>query len=169
MEVVDVLDPDGHPTGRTKLKREVHRDGDWHRSAHMWVATGDGRLLLQRRAFVKDSWPGLWDISVAGHVAAGESAIEAVLREAHEELGMRVHAAELRHIGTLRYQCVYRDHFIENEFHEVYLVQRDVDVKELTLDPLEVAEVALVRPEDLDEYERVPHPEEYALLLRALG
>ncbi|HEX8411869.1 MAG TPA: NUDIX domain-containing protein [Thermoanaerobaculia bacterium] len=167
-EFVDVLDADGNPTGIAKDKRDVHRDGDWHRCAHVWVATSDGRLLLQRRALVKESWPGLWDISVAGHVSAGESAIDAAIREAREELDLHIDPAELTHLGTLRYSVLLRENYVENEFHEVYLLRRDVDLAALTLDPLEVAEVALVAPDDLERYERVPHEEEYALLLTSL-
>lgn len=168
-ELIDVLDGDGAPTGLRKPKRSVHRDGDWHRAAHVWIALDDGRLLLQRRALVKDSWPGLWDISVAGHVSAGETAVEAVIREAHEELGLRIDPAELRFLGTLRYRCVLRDDYVENELHDVYLLRRrDLDPGALVLDPEEVAEVALVPLEELARYERVPHEEEYALLENAL-
>jgi isopentenyl-diphosphate delta-isomerase type 1 len=169
-ERIDILDDTGAPTGRSKAKSAVHRDGDWHLAAHLWIVTPDGRLLLQRRAEVKESWPGMWDISVAGHVSAGESAIEAVLREAREELGLTFSPDELRHLGRLRYHAVVNDGaFIENEYHEVYLATRDVDLDTLTLDPEEVAEARLVRPEELEQYEVVPHPEEYALLFDAIG
>lgn len=167
-EMLDVLSADGTPAGRVKEKRAVHRDGDWHRAAHVWVVAGDGRLLLQRRALAKESWPGLWDISVAGHVSAGETAIESAIREAEEELGLIIAPADLRHLGTLRYHCVLREDYIENEIHDVYLLRRDVDLATLTLDPLEVAEVRWVAPADLDRYERVPHDAEYALLFAAL-
>jgi isopentenyl-diphosphate Delta-isomerase len=169
METLDILDADGNLTGRTKATRDVHRDGDWHRAAHVWIATSDGRVLLQRRSPAKQSWPDLWDISVAGHVSAGETPVEAALRECVEELGLPLEAEELVPIGRLRYQCAYREDFLENEYHDVFLVRRDVDLASLRLDPAEVAEVALVRPEDLEQYERVPHGEEYALLLDVLA
>lgn len=169
MELIDILTPDGAPTGLTKPKRDVHRDGDWHRAAHVWVVNGDGRVLLQRRALVKESWPGMWDISVAGHVSAGETPVEAVIREAYEELGLTIAPNELEPLGVLRYHCRLRDDYVENEFHDAFLLRRDVDPAALTLDPLEVAEVVLVRPEDFGRYERVPHEEEYALLFAALA
>ena len=166
-ELVDVLDPSGAPTGIVKEKREVHRTGDWHRAAHVWVAHED-RVLLQRRALVKESWPGLWDISVAGHVSAGETPIAAGIREAHEELGLVIAATDLVHLGTLRYECVLRPDFIEHEFHDVYLLRRDVDPSALTLDPAEVAEVRWVALRDLPSYELVPHDDEYTLLRDAI-
>lgn len=169
MEILDVLNPDGTPAGRTKRKDEAHRDGDWHLAAHVWLATRDGRVLLQRRASVKENWPDLWDISVAGHVSAGESAIDAAIREAQEELGLTLRAEELTYLGRLRYHAVLNGGaYIENEFHDVFLAFREVDLAALVLDPLEVAEVALVRPEELVRYEVVPHEEEYALLRDAL-
>lgn len=169
IELVDVLSEDGAPTGITKPKRDVHRDGDWHRAAHVWVVGSDGRVLLQRRALVKESWPGLWDISVAGHVSAGETPLEAVIREAHEELGLVIAPGELTHLGTLRYRYALREDYIESEFHDVYLLRRDVELETLTLDPLEVAEVAWVALVDLERYERVPHDQEYVLLYSALS
>jgi isopentenyldiphosphate isomerase len=164
MELIDVLTEDGAPAGLTKPKSEVHRDGDWHRCSHVWILASDGRVMLQRRALVKENWPGLWDISVAGHVSAGESAVDAAIRETFEEIGVRIAAAELVHIGTLRYSTQLRDDYIENEFHEVHIVRRDLDLAMLTLDPLEVAEVRYVSFQELEQYERVPHEEEYALL-----
>ncbi|HEX2061034.1 MAG TPA: NUDIX domain-containing protein, partial [Thermoanaerobaculia bacterium] len=147
----------GIPTGTTKPKDAVHRDGDWHLAAHLWIVRSDGHVLLQRRSPSKASWPGMWDISVAGHVSAGESAIEAVLREAFEELGLTVAREELRYLGSLRYRAVVNDGtYIENEYHEVYLTVRDIDPASLRLDPLEVAEVRFVPPEELERYDLVP-------------
>lgn len=45
-------------------------------------------VLMQRRAETKIAFPGCWDISAAGHVAAGETVEETALREVHEELGV---------------------------------------------------------------------------------
>ena len=54
----------------------VHRDGDYHRAVHVWIfAESTQQLLLQKRADCKDSWPGLWDISSAGHVSAGDTSL----------------------------------------------------------------------------------------------
>lgn len=164
MELVDVLTRDGAPAGAVKAKADVHRDGDWHRCAHVWIVRRDGRLLLQRRALVKENWPGLWDISVAGHVSAGESAIDAALREMQEEIGLAAVAAELEHIGTLTYSVTLRPDYIENEVHEVFILRRDVELAALVLDPGEVMDVTWVSFDDLDGYAVVPHEEEYALL-----
>ena len=73
----------------------VHRDGDWHRSVHVWLAhtmNNDRgqvhcKVLLQRRSPYKDTHPNLLDVSCAGHVDAGSDTVETATRELQEELG----------------------------------------------------------------------------------
>lgn len=166
-EPIDVLTSDGARTGAVIDKADAHRTGAWHAAAHVWILTHDGRILLQRRALIKENWPGLWDVSVAGHVAAGETSVEAAIREAREELGLTLIAEELMRIGTVIEQCVLNGGtYIDNEIHEIFVTRRDVNLKSLILDPNEVADVRLVTPDELAELEIVPHPDEYALLRR---
>jgi len=165
-ELIDVLTPGGQPTGKRKPKDAVHRDGDWHRAAHVWIIDRHSRLLLQRRSARKENNPNLWDVSAAGHLSAGESAVDAAVRETLEELGLHIDAAELEFVGTFRESCVLNHKtYFDNEFHEVFLVRRDVAIGELRLDPDEVAEVKWVNALKPDA-SFVPHAEEYALLSR---
>jgi isopentenyldiphosphate isomerase len=150
--------------GGIKTKAEVHRDGDWHVAAHIWIVAPDGRVLVQRRSTQKENWPGYWDVSAAGHVSAGETTIEAAIRETHEELGLRLAPEELERIGAAREQSVLRDGtYIDNEEHEIFVVQREVDLGELKLQEGEVDEVMLASLDRLPE-PLVPHEVEYQLL-----
>jgi len=153
IEQIDVLVPDGKPAGIRKPKDAIHRDGDLHRAAHVWIIATDGRILLQRRSLRKENNPG-------------ESAIDAAVRETQEELGLTIVPAELEFVASLQEKSVLNDgKYIDNEIHEIFLVRRDVDVASLALDPEEVAEVKWVdqlRPDATF----VPHAEEYALLSR---
>lgn len=56
-EHFDVLHEDGTPKGYTKARSLVHRDGDWHRTTHIWVLSSDGRVLIQKRSADKDTFP----------------------------------------------------------------------------------------------------------------
>lgn len=57
-------------------RNDVHRDGNYHRAVHVWIhAERTQELLLQKRADCKESWPGQWDISSAGHISAGDSSL----------------------------------------------------------------------------------------------
>ena len=74
MEILDVVDETGAPTGETVERAEAHREGVRHRTAHVWIArnrNGRIQLLLQKRCMQKDSFPGCYDISSAGHIPAG--------------------------------------------------------------------------------------------------
>ncbi|KAB2077160.1 hypothetical protein ES319_A06G083600v1 [Gossypium barbadense] len=80
VEYLDVLTKIGKKIdkkiGGSKPRGDVHRDGDYHKAVHVWIFTESTQeLLLQKRADCKDSWPGLWDISSAGHISAGDSSL----------------------------------------------------------------------------------------------
>jgi isopentenyl-diphosphate delta-isomerase len=165
-ELIDVLTPDGQQTGIRKPKSAIHRDGDWHRSAHIWILAPDGRFLVQRRSLRKENNPGLWDVSAAGHLSAGESASDAAVRETFEELGLSLSPHDLKFITTLRQSSTLNNNtYFDNEFHEIFIVRRDVDIVSLKLDPEEVAEVKWVSDLTPDDT-FVPHGEEYDLVSR---
>jgi isopentenyldiphosphate isomerase len=170
-ELIEVVTRDGRATGVRKPKPHVHRDGDWHMAIHVWIVTSAGRVLLQRRSLLKENNPGLWDVSVAGHVSAGESVAEAAVREVEEEIGLRIDASDLQFIGrTTAATILNGGAYLDNELHEIFLVRRDVNPTGLTLQHGEVDEVALVDPRDLPRRtDVVPHRDEYELLLGALA
>jgi isopentenyldiphosphate isomerase len=118
-EAFDLLDGDGRPTGRQAGRAEVHARGLWHRALHLWVMHDDGSVLLQRRAATKDLSGGRIDVSVAGHVRAGETFVEA-LRESEEEIGLPRTPADVTFLITLRSERHYDDGRIDREFQDVY-------------------------------------------------
>ncbi len=152
IELFDLIDECGLPLGRTKPREQVHRDGDWHRSLHLWVvlhAEGEPpRLLLQRRSATKDTWPNRLDVSVAGHLTAGETEDQA-LREAEEELGLRVAAHEAIRIGE-RISVLDEPPVLDRELQGVWVTTVRRPFASLSPDPSEVASVvALEEPHAL--------------------
>ena len=94
-EWFDVVDRSDTVIGHAS-REEVHQNGLLHRSAHLLVFDGSGRVLLQKRSMVKDRFPGRWDSSVSGHVDSGESYDQCIVREAMEEIGIRLAATPER-------------------------------------------------------------------------
>ncbi len=87
MEYFDIYDADNQPCGRAP-RRECHGNPALrHRASQVMVFHPDGRMLLQKRAAVKDIQPGKWDTAVGGHLAQGEDYETAARREMREELG----------------------------------------------------------------------------------
>ena len=87
-EWLTIYDENCEKTGRA-LREDAHRQGLWHQVVHCWMVcrTGDEEwLYFQQRAFSKEDFPGYYDIGSTGHVAEGENHLNAVCREAYEEL-----------------------------------------------------------------------------------
>ena len=83
-----VVDPKGFVIGRST--REYCHSGakPLHPVIHIHIIDRFGRIYLQKRSMKKDIQPGKWDTAVGGHVSYGEMILEAVYREASEELGL---------------------------------------------------------------------------------
>ena len=105
-EIFPLIDEEGNVTGRAC--RSYCHGGSMalHPVVHLHVFDKEGRLYLQKRSLKKDIAPGRWDTSVGGHVDYGESLLEAVKREAREELGVRIENLEMRSEG-LRFLFQY--------------------------------------------------------------
>jgi isopentenyl-diphosphate delta-isomerase len=142
-ELIDILTSDGKPTGKIALKSEAHKNGWFHATVHIWLYTADKKILLQQRAFTKKVFPGLWDISVAGHIAAGEDILTAAKREVFEELGLPITEEELFKIGTRIHHVEHKNGIIDNEHHHVFIAELKSSVEKLILQKDEVEGVKL--------------------------
>ncbi|QNM86033.1 NUDIX domain-containing protein [Polaribacter pectinis] len=142
-ELIDILTPEGKQTGKTALKSEAHKNGWFHATVHIWLFTSDKKILLQKRALTKKVFPGLWDISVAGHVAAREEILSSAKREVFEEIGLELQEKELVKIGTRIHQVSHANGIQDNEHHHVFIAELKVPVESLTMQIEEVAGLQL--------------------------
>jgi isopentenyldiphosphate isomerase len=144
-EPFDVVLADGTPTGRVKPRAAIHRDGDWHRALHVWVAGLDaGRpfLTFQRRSPRKDTWPNRCDATVGGHYRAGET-LRDTLREIEEEIGIAPDPLALRSLGVRVCANEAEPGIIDRELQDVFLLRDDRPLSAFRPNPAELA--ALVR------------------------
>ncbi len=149
MEYIDLRREDGSLTGEVKERSLVHRDGDLHGTSHVWLIRyrGDRQsadVLLQKRSRNKDSFPGSYDISSAGHIPSRVDFLDSALRELEEELGIRAKAEELiyafTHIGYHEaefYGKVFKNH----EYSRIYLYECELSIEEMHLQREEVESV----------------------------
>jgi isopentenyldiphosphate isomerase len=144
-EYIDIVTSSGEPTGKTALKSEAHKNGWYHNTIHLWLYTKQGEILLQQRSHKKVIHPLLWDVSAAGHIDAGESFIEAALRETKEEIGLKLEPESLKKIGVRLHESSYSDGAIQdNEFHQVYIAELKVELNQLIPQTEEVEALKLV-------------------------
>ena len=146
-EILDIVDKNGCPTGEVVDREYAHLNGVWHRTSHVWLVRekyGAVQILLQKRALNKDSFPGCYDISSAGHIPAGVDFKESALRELKEELGIEAAEDELIHCGDRI--IVWDDNFHGKPYHDrqytkVFLMWNDMDESDFSLQAEEVDSV----------------------------
>ena len=88
-ELLDVTDAHGTVVGAIE-RAAVRPLGIATRAVHLVVADTAGRIWVQQRAHDKAVDPGLWDTTMGGLMAAGETVAVALERETWEEAGLRL-------------------------------------------------------------------------------
>lgn len=132
-ELIDIVSETGELTGRTALKSDAHKNGWFHNTVHVWFYNHQGEVLLSQRAASKVIHPLLWDVSVAGHIDAGEPIRRAAVREAFEETCLYIAEEDLQPIGIFKHQTIYDDGKIKDyEFHHSFILKINAKVEELT-------------------------------------
>ena len=111
MELCDLVDEHGAPTGRTVARGTLLAPGEYYLVVHVWIRDVAGDYLVQQRAHDRPTDPGVWAVT-AGYVQAGEDNLSAVLREAREELGLSLLPAQLQRL---------QQHALEDRFEDIWL------------------------------------------------
>ena len=176
MEYFDIVDETGRPTGRVVSREEAHLLGLCHRTSHIWVLRWKNvrwQVLLQKRSEEKDSFPGCWDCSSAGHIPAGSDFVPSALRELQEELGVTASTKDLLFCGRRHSRYAGRFHgkaFLDDEVTNVYALFLDRAAEDFVI---QKEELSCVRWFDLEDTLRaipagsIPHcvyPQELKLV-----
>lgn len=133
-ELIDIYDENMNPIG-TAPRSQVHKEGLWHKAFHCWIARNN-KVIFQQRSFQKIESPGLLGVSAAGHLSAGEAPKDGI-REIEEELGIKVDFDKLTKLYTGTH-AGNKNNYINNEFNPTYLLESEIDLAELKLQPEEV-------------------------------
>lgn len=148
-ELIDVLDENGIKTGEILPRKEVHKRGLWHRIIVVAIIDENNKILMQQRSLKKDTNPGKWDISVAGHVSSGQSSKQAAVREIEEEVGIIIKEEELKYILTYKKESKPKADYIDKQIYDFYIARvKGINMKNITLQETEVEDAKLVTKED---------------------
>lgn len=176
-ELIDVLNENGIPTGEIASRNEVHKKGLWHRAIVVAIINEENEILLQQRSYNKEKNPGMWDISVAGHISAGQDSLSAAAREINEEvnvlLGYRTEIKDFRYMYCFRKEQKFKEDFIERQFYDFFILRTaGVDDKTLHFQKEEVQSVKFMDlsaiQKMIENKELVERPEVYQILMNFL-
>lgn len=155
-ELLDVLDENGIKTGEILPRREVHKRGLWHRIIVVAIINGKNEILMQQRSANKDKNPNMWDISVTGHLSAGQDSLTAATREISEEvtvsLGYNVEVKDFRFMFSYRKEeQVSKEHYDRQYYDFFILRQNGLTADNLKFQSSEVQAIKFVSITELNE------------------
>lgn len=139
MEIWDILDENGERTGRTMLRSEKIKPGDYYLAVHIWIINSKGEYLIQKRAEDKSLWPGMW-AATGGAAVSGESSLEAALREVEEELGFRPNPNNLNFLERIKRK---------DWFTDLWILRQDIGIESIIMQLEEVCDVLWATKEEI--------------------
>ena len=139
-EMLPLIEPNGIVYGQAPRAWCHSGTTALHPVVHLQIMDREGNIYLQKRSMFKHRWPGRWDMAVGGHISYGESVLEALYREAAEELGL--HQFNPSFIGTYIYET-RRD-------RELVIIFAHIGHPDLFPDNAEVAEGRWWTPAQID-------------------
>lgn len=107
-------------------------NGDFHLVVHVCIFNSKNEMLIQQRQPWKSGWPNMWDLTVGGSALAGETSTDVAERETLEEIGYKVDLSNERPFFTINF---------EYGFDDYYIIERDIDIKDLKLQYEEVKSI----------------------------
>ena len=137
-EYWDIYDENRVFQNRTIRRGDTFKDGEYYVCCEVWFQNSKGELLITQRHPDKKAG-GLWEF-LGGGVLAGETTIQASVREVKEEIGVTI--AE----NKLSLLHIYRQ---KNYFMDIYFAKMDIDVQSLILDKNETINAKWVSKEEL--------------------
>jgi len=146
MELFDLYDKEGNLLNKTMERGSANQKGEYHLVVHIWIKNSEGKYLMQQRNKESDLIPYQW-ASTGGAVTAGEDSITGAIRETTEEIGITFDKDDFIFL-----QRFYSDTPLTNYMTDLYIIKKDVLIKDLKLD---INEVKQVQYFTLNEYKEL--------------
>ena len=155
-ELLDVLDENWIKTGQILPRKEVHKCGLWHRIIVVAIVNDKNEILIQQRSHNKDKNPDMWDISVTGHLSAGQDSLTAATREISEEvsvsLGYTVEVRDFRFMFSYRKEEKVSDEHYDRQFYDFFILrQYGLSAENIKFQDSEVQAIKFVSVNELNE------------------
>lgn len=137
-ELWNLYDEHKNPLGKTHVRGEKLKNGEYHIVVDVLSVNLDGKILVTKRHPDKP-FGGMWEVT-GGSVLAGEKSDDGAKRELFEETGLKADSLEYRGM-IVRPQT--------GAIHELYLHMDDFNESDIALQEGETVDFKLVTPEEL--------------------
>lgn len=131
MEILDIYDDNGKPTGKTIIRgdKSIKLTSNEHIALTViFIENEKHEFLMQMTSIEKDSVFA----TTGGHVESGETPLQAIIREVDEELGIDISNEDIKELGYISYDIPLRF---------IFYLKKDIDINSLNLQKDEVAYV----------------------------
>ena len=158
-EAVILVDEDDNEIGQASKVSAHFESGLLHRAFSVLLFDSENRLLLQKRADDKVTFPGVWANSCCSHPlnSAEESELKdslgvkrAAIRKLHQELGIvpsELKLEDFHFITKMMYSARMNEDWIEREIDHILVIQADVN---LSINKNEVSDFKWVSQQELE-------------------
>ena len=138
MEILSIYDNFGNLTDKTVVRgSKLTLNADEHIAvAVIFIENSEGKFLIQKTSVEKGSEFS----TTGGHVLAGETPIEAIIRETKEEIGLIIAKDEITSLGYLIYDMPIRF---------IFYAKKDVDIHQLNIQEEEVEYITYMSKEEI--------------------
>ena len=157
-EAVILVDENDSAIGSASKVSAHYQAGLLHRAFSVLMFDREGRLLLQKRADDKVTFPGVWANSCCSHPLSSDTESElidasgvkrAAIRKLHQELGIspdELSLNDFHFVTKMMYSARMNADWIEREIDHILVIQADVDIK---INQNEVSEIKWVSKQEL--------------------
>lgn len=147
MEMWEVLDCEGNPTGEVMAKNDqkFFERGLCHLGAEVWIINSDNKILIQKRSKQKIIEPNVWAMT-GGSVKLGENSKETIVREAKEELDIDINSNDL--------MLIMRSKVDDTLWVDIYMLKHDYDIEKMKFQEDEVSTAKWVTWKEIDNLVR---------------
>ena len=153
-ELLEIVDENGLSTGKLEKREHVHRNQMFHNEIALWVIDKDKKeVLVQRRSKFKKQNPNKIALC-AGHVVGGETILEALQKEAQEEIGVDVTKYQI--IQILKVKRMEKNNYC---FSSHFAILDRIPINNMKIQQEELSEVFYIDYEKLKQMVKNADPE----------
>lgn len=143
MELLDIYDEHGEKTGRTHVRGKPMGPGEYHLGAIVTVINSKKEVLCTLRSPQKLVYPGMWE-NTGGGALAGETSLDAAVRELLEETGISAKPEEL--LFLYRAKVPQPDGM--GILNDIYGLRRNLNTADIILQPGETEDAKWIPYEE---------------------